>query len=130
MAITSHPLTAAPHRTVFVLASLALVLGACANTFDATNLGVEATMAAPAGAPPQGEAFRVSSKAVYLLGGVLPVSKPSLAKALNHQVTSTQHVANLEIHVRSRWSDILITVLTAGLVVPRTVTYEGVVVGQ
>jgi hypothetical protein len=33
----------------------------------------------------------------------------------------------VKIKVRSRWSDVLFTVLTAGLIVPRTVTYEGVV---
>jgi hypothetical protein len=36
-------------------------------------------------------------------------------------------VSDVRIRVRSRWSDVLFTVLTAGLNVPRTVTYEGVV---
>jgi hypothetical protein len=36
-------------------------------------------------------------------------------------------VADLRIRVRSRWSDILITGLTLGLIVPRSVTFEGVV---
>jgi len=38
-----------------------------------------------------------------------------------------QPVADVRIRVRSRWSDVLITALTAGLIVPRTVTFEGVV---
>jgi len=33
----------------------------------------------------------------------------------------------VKIRVRSRWSDVLFTVLTAGLIVPRTVTVEGIV---
>jgi hypothetical protein len=36
-------------------------------------------------------------------------------------------VADLRIRVRSRWSDVLLTGLTLGLIVPRTVTFEGVV---
>ena len=35
--------------------------------------------------------------------------------------------ADVRIRVRSRWSDLLLSALTLGLVVPRTVTYEGVV---
>jgi len=34
----------------------------------------------------------------------------------------------LEVTSRSRVSDIIVTVLTGGLIVPRTVTYEGVIV--
>jgi hypothetical protein len=33
----------------------------------------------------------------------------------------------VKIRVRSRWSDVLFTVLTAGILVPRTVTVEGIV---
>ena len=36
-------------------------------------------------------------------------------------------IADVRIRVRSRWTDVLITALTAGLIVPRTVTFEGVV---
>ena len=39
-------------------------------------------------------------------------------------------IAQLKITVKSRWSDILLTVLTAGLVMPRSVTYQGIVVGR
>jgi hypothetical protein len=39
-------------------------------------------------------------------------------------------VSNVRIKVRSRWSDVLITGLTLGLFVPRTVTIEGVVTGS
>ncbi len=108
----------------------ALIVGACSQTFDATTLGVEATMASPPATQVQGEEFRVNRKAVYLLWGMLRASKPSLDEALASQVTGTARVTNLRIKVRSRWTDVLFTVLTAGLVAPRTVTYEGVVVGQ
>ena len=36
-------------------------------------------------------------------------------------------IVGLKIKARSRWSDVLITALTAGLIVPRSVTFEGVV---
>jgi hypothetical protein len=110
--------------------AVALAAAACAQTFDATTVGVEATMASPAASPAQGTPFKVSRKAVYLLLGTLPVSRPALDDVLNAQVTGSQRVADLKIRVRSRWSDILFTVLTAGIIVPRTVTYEGQVVGQ
>lgn len=113
-------------------ALLVLLTGtvACAQTFDATTLGVEAIMSSPAGNPPQGEEFRLSRKAVYLVVGIIPVSKPSLRKELATQVVGDQRIADLTIKVSSRWTDILVTALTAGLVVPRTITYEGIIVGQ
>lgn len=107
-----------------------LVIGGCVQTFDARSLGVEALMSSPAANPPQGEPFQLNSTAVYVVLGILPVSRPSLRKALAGQVTGNQRIANLRIKVRSRWSDLLITGLTLGLVVPRTVTYEGIIVGQ
>ncbi len=87
-------------------------------------------MASSATAPAQGEAFEVSKKAVYLVWGALAANKPSLQKILASQVTGDARVADLRVKVRSRWSDVLISVLTVGLVVPRTVTFEGVIVGQ
>ena len=110
------------------LVVLALAAGGCALTFDATHLGVPATMAGPAQAPPQGTPFRVTKHPVFLMLGLLPVSRPNLEDVLAGQVGTGAGVADLKITVRSRWSDLLVTVLTAGLVVPRSVTFEGVVV--
>lgn len=114
------------------LAALAAVTGtaACAQTFDAQTLGVEALMATPATTPPKGDAFRLSHKAVFLVLGAIPLSRPSLRRELATQVVGDQKIANLRIRVRSRWSDVLITALTAGLIVPRTVTFEGIIVNQ
>ena len=102
-------------------------IGGCAETFDATTLGVPATLAAPAGQNPQGARFRVTSRAVYGLWGLATIKQPSLRKALAAQLAGGSGIANLKIKVRSRWSDVLITALTAGLIVPRAVTFEGVV---
>jgi hypothetical protein len=106
---------------------LACSLGACASTFDATSLGVPATLASPAGQPPAGARFSVSSKALFGFWGLAPIRQPSLRKALAAQLGGAGGVADVKIRVRSRWSDVLFTVLTAGLIVPRTVTFEGVV---
>ena len=48
-------------RGLPILLTLTLVFG-CAQTFDATTLGVPVTMAAAAGQPVQGARFEVTSK--------------------------------------------------------------------
>ena len=109
-----------------LLALVCLVVG-CAQTFDATTLGVPATLASSAGQRPAGERFRVSSKAVFGFWGIARLKEPSLRKALAAQLAGGSSVAEVKIRVRSRWSDVLFTVLTAGVIVPRTVTFEGIV---
>ena len=110
--------------------ALALLLGAagCATTFDARLLGVPVTMAAPAGQPAEGSRFAVTSRAVYAFWGIARLKEPSLRKALAAQLAGGSGVADLRIKVRSRWSDVLISALTGGLLVPRAVTFEGVIV--
>lgn len=104
-----------------------LTLAGCAQTFDATTLGVPATLASPAGQPPEGNRFKVSGKAVFGVWGLVRLKEPSLRKSLAAQLGGGSGVADVKIKVRSRWSDLLVTLLTAGLIVPRSVTYEGVV---
>ena len=116
----------AARRALPLLLVLVLATG-CAQSFDASGLGVPATMAAPAGQPPQGDRFSVTSRAVFGFWGALRFKQPSLQKALAAQLGGGTGVADLRIKVRSRWSDLLVTALTAGLVVPRSVTFEGVV---
>jgi hypothetical protein len=106
---------------------LVLLLTGCAETYDATTLGVPASLAAPAGQPPQGTRFSVTSHAVYGFWGIFRFKQPSLRKALAAQLAGGGGVSNVRIKARSRWSDVLITGLTLGLIVPRSVTVEGVV---
>jgi hypothetical protein len=96
-------------------------------TLDARALGVPVTMASPAGNPPEGSRFTVTSRSIYAFWGIAKLKEPSLRKALAAQLGGGSGVADLRIKVRSRWSDVLITALTAGLIVPRAVTFEGVV---
>jgi len=116
-------------RSLLALPVLLLTapLGGCAQTFDATMLGAPATMATAAGQTVEGSRFRVTSRALYAFWGVVKIKDPSLRKALAAQLAGGSGIANLRIKVRSRWSDVLVTALTAGLIVPRAVTYEGVV---
>lgn len=110
------------------LAALALTVGGCALTFDATELGVPASLAESAQAPPQGIPFKVTKHPVYLLWGLGAVARPNIEDVLAGQVGTGARIANLRIKVRSRLPDFLVTVLTLGVIVPRSVTLEGVVV--
>jgi hypothetical protein len=109
---------------------LLVSLGGCAHTFDATNLGVPVTLATAVGQPVEGSRFRVTSRAVFAFWGLARIKDASLRKALAAQLAGGSGIANVRIKVRSRWSDVLITALTAGLIVPRAVTFEGVVTGS
>jgi hypothetical protein len=112
---------------LIVLLAMTGSLPGCATTFDARTLGVPVTLASPAGQPPEGSRFTLTSRAIFGLWGVAKLKQPSLRKALAAQLGPGSGIADLKIKVRSRWSDILITALTAGLIVPRAVTFEGVV---
>lgn len=108
--------------------ALALTVSGCALTFDATELGVSTSMAEPAQAPPQGTSFRVTKHPVFLLWGLAGVARPNAEDLLAGQLGTGARIANLRIKVRSRWSDLLVTAITAGAITPRSVTFEGVVV--
>ncbi len=110
------------------LVALALTGSGCALSFDSTELGVPTSLAEPAATPVQGTPFTVTRHPVYLLWGVVTVASPNAEDVLAGQLGTATRVANLKIKVRSRWSDLLVTALTFGTIVPRSVTYEGVVV--
>jgi hypothetical protein len=109
--------------------ALALAESGCALTLDSSRLGVPVSMAGAAAAvADSGVPFRITKHPVYLVAGLLPVSQPNLEDVLAGQVGTGARIENLRIRVRSRWSDLLVTALTFGLVVSRSVTFEGVVV--
>lgn len=110
------------------LTVLALTVSGCALTFDSTQLGVPTSLAEPAQSPPQGTTFRLTRHPVFLFWGAVPAARPNAQDVLAGQVGTGSRIANLRIKVRSSWSDVLVTVLTAGVIVPRSVTFEGVVV--
>ncbi len=110
------------------LFALALTMSGCALTFDATELGVPTSLAESAQSPPAGAPFRITKHPVFLLWGLAGASRPNAEDVLAGQVGSGARIANLRIKVRSRWSDLLVTALTAGVITPRSVTFEGIVV--
>lgn len=106
---------------------LALALGACALTFDARSLGVQATMASPATEPAVGDTFRVTQTAIHLFWGLYESRGANLRSALATQLGGGGGVANLRVRTWHKWSDIVATVLTLGIVAPTSVTFDGVV---
>lgn len=118
----------APFRTLAPL--LLLAATACTQVFDATTLGVPVTMAAAPGDVPPGKPFKMTAHTVHGLFGLVTISQANLRKGLSTQLVGADQVANLKIRTKSRWFDVIVTGLTLGLVVPRTVTFEGVVIGR
>ena len=116
-----------PRTSVF---TLALALNGCALTLDTSHLGVPVSLASSAQNPDSGQAFTVTKHSVYLLAGLVSVGQPNLEDVLAGQVGAGARVTNLRIKVRSRWTDLLITGLTLGFVVSRSVTFAGVVAGK
>ncbi len=117
-------------RTRALTATLvaAMVFSGCAMTIDSRSLGVETTLASDARDPAIGEKFKVEKKAVFMFWGLTQPGKASLNSVLGGQVQGEQKIADLRIKVRSKFIDVFFTIITLGLVVPRSVTYEGVIV--
>ena len=105
-------------------------MGGCAQSFDATKLGVPATMASAAGEAPVGQPFRVTTHTVHAFWGLMSLKQAGLDRALVAQLVGAKEIAQLKIKTKSRWSDLLFTALTLGIIAPKTVVYEGVVVGR
>jgi hypothetical protein len=107
-----------------------LTLSACAQSFDATSLGVPATMASAAGETAAGQPFAVTAHTVHGFWGLLPLKKARLDRALATQLVGGKEITQLRIRTKSRWKDLLVTAVTLGVIAPKTVVFEGVVVGR
>lgn len=115
----------------YVLCLVALLLlGGCATTIDARTLGVPASLSSAAGQHPAGEPFRINTHAVFGFWGLANLKQPAVDNILASQLVGKNALTDVRVRIRSSWSDVLITVLTGGLVVPRSVTVEGVAVTQ
>lgn len=108
-----------------------LLLGgaACVQTFDTTTLGIPVSMGQVEGDTTGAVPFRTSAHSTYAFLGLVTISRASLQKALAHQLVGGKRVSQVRITTRSRFFDVLVTGLTLGLIVPRTVVFEGVVTG-
>lgn len=112
-----------------LLAAGSLGAGGCAQTFDATTLGVPVTMANNINQPAAGQAFSVTTHSVHGFWGLVTLKEPSVERILAGQLMAGTGISDARIKVRSSFTDILFTVLTAGIIAPRSVTVEGVVTG-
>ncbi len=114
-------------RRALLCLGLPAAMGACALNFDARSLGVPVTMAAAAGEPVVGDTFTVTQTAVHLFWGAYQVRPARLQSALANQLGEGRAIANLRIRTHHRLLDLVAIVLTAGLVSPTAVTFQGVV---
>jgi hypothetical protein len=117
-------------RRAALAAGLVAALGSCSLNFDATTLGVPVTMGSAVGQPAEGEHFRVSSHALWVFWGAARIKAPALDKALATQLAGGKGIADLKIKTRTSFGDLLVTVLSAGLLAPKSVVFEGVVTGS
>jgi hypothetical protein len=118
-----------PLRRAALALAFAASLGGCSLNFDATTLGVPVTMGSAVSQPAEGDHFRVSSHALWAFWGAARIKAPALDKALATQLAGGKGIADLKIKTRTSFGDFLVTLLTAGLLVPKSVVYEGVVTG-
>jgi hypothetical protein len=95
--------------------------------FNARSLGVPASMSPAIGQAVVGDTFHVTTRALHLFWGAYAANVPNLQNVLAGQLVGGAGVQNLSIRVRHRWPDLLVTVLTAGIFVPTSVTFDGVV---
>jgi hypothetical protein len=114
-------------RTLTAALILAATASGCVLHFDSTSLGVPASMASAASQPAVGDTFNVRLGATYLFWGLVPVSQPDLENTLESQLAGGRAVRDLKITVGRRIPDIVITVLTLGVVSPVSVRFEGIV---
>lgn len=116
-------------RPLTALAAIALLLGtgACAATYDATHLGVPVSLA-DASAPANGTPFSVTKHPVYVMWGLMSASEPNLDDLLSGQLGPGAGLAQVKIHTRMRLADLFVTVISAGFLSPRSVTFEGIIV--
>jgi hypothetical protein len=66
-------------------------------------------------------------RAVHAFWGLATVRNPGLQGVLAGQLGTGAAVRNLTIHSRKRFPDVLVTVLTVGLLSTTAVSYSGVV---
>lgn len=124
-------LTVVRARTIRALLAVALLAATgCAQSFDATTLGVPVSMASDVKAPAAGAHFSVRATQLWTLWGLLSVSEPSLQRVLAAELVGGKSVADVKIRTHTRITDLLITLVSGGLLVPRAVQFEGTIVGD
>jgi hypothetical protein len=109
------------------MAVLPVMVSGCAYRFNTRTLGVPVSMAEAMAQPVAGDSFRVTTRAVHVFWGLAVAKDPALQPMLAGQLGTGGAVHNLAINAHKRWSDVLLTVVTVGIVSPTSVTYSGVI---
>lgn len=117
-------------RPLFLLLALTPLLAACALSIDGTKVGVPVTLASSVDAPAQGTPFTVKTHAVYGLWGIATLREPSVANTLRSQLLGAREVRDVRIRMHSGVTDVIVSLLTLGLIVPRSVQVDGVIMGD
>ncbi len=73
----------------------------------------------------QVKTFVTNSKALWLFWGLTPISLPEIDGIMLPQVSGHAGVQNLKITTESGFVDLVVTILTNGILTMRTVTVEG-----
>ena len=104
-----------------------LLLSACALNFNTRSLGVPVSMAEPLAQQIAGDSFAVTSKAIHVFWGLALAHQPDLRQAVAGQLGTGGAVRNLAISTHKNFFDILVTVVSVGVVAPTSVTFSGVI---
>jgi len=112
-------------KVVVSIAALALVIivTGCATLPLESNLGMPISMTDMKSAPAQ--TFESQSKAIWLFWGLMELSLPTVDGVVGPVVAGHSGVQNLKITTETDVIDFIVTNLTSGIVVLRTVTIEG-----
>src|SRR2546427_10046249 len=100
-------------RTGGGLVALALMVGGCALTFDATQLGVPTSLAESARSPvSQGTPFHITKHPVFLLWGLAGASRPNAEDVLAGQVGAGPPPPKRGVKGRRRWPGVRAPLVT------------------
>jgi hypothetical protein len=69
--------------------------------------------------------FVSNNKALWLFWGIIPLSVPEIDNVLVPQVSGHDGVQNLKITTESGFIDLVVTILTQGILFMRTVRVQG-----
>ncbi|MEE8576409.1 MAG: DUF6567 family protein [candidate division Zixibacteria bacterium] len=121
-------------RYAFLMLICILSMSSCGTIALNSNSLIEPAQLNSAGQPTYTviESFKVNDKAGWVLG-IIPANKPAgdrheyFAEFLQRQISEAggDAVINVEVRMQNNFGDFLISVVTAGLYVTRTVTVSG-----
>lgn len=112
-------------KSVTMAVALALVIGifGCATIPMESNLEKPVSMTNMKGTPAQ--TFESESKAIWLFWGLVPLSVPTIDQVAGPEAADHAGVQNLKITTEDDALDVIVWILTNGILTMRTITIEG-----